>query len=157
MADLMNDVGAVRALWVKRARLGPMDPTDQVEMVPNMGIRGNADQGGSRQVTVIQEEVFDVLEDALGPRVDPAMRRANVMVRGLDLRESRGKILHLGDCRILLGGETVPCERMDEALEGLRDALRPEWRGGCFGRVLSGGRVRIGDPARLAEGGEVPV
>lgn len=153
----MNDVGEVRALWVKRARLGPMDPADEVEMVPDLGIRGNADQGGSRQVTVIQEEVFEDLEDTLGPRVDPSMRRANVMVRGVDLRESRGKILHLGECRILLRGETVPCGRMDEALEGLRDALRPEWRGGCFGLVLAGGRVRVGDAVRLDEGGEVPV
>lgn len=134
-----------------------MDPREEVEMVPELGIRDNADQGGHRQVTVIQEEVFRELADTLGPRLDPAMRRANVMVRGVDLHESRGKILHLGECRILIRGETRPCERMDEALEGLRDALRPDWRGGCFGHVLVGGTVRIGDEVWLEEGGEVPL
>ena len=153
----MRDAGEVRSLWVKRFKLGPMDPKQEVEMVPELGIRDNADQGGRRQVTVIQEEVFRELADTLGPRLDPAMRRANVMIRGVDLHESRGKILHLGECRILIGGETRPCERMDEALEGLRDALRPDWRGGCFGRVLVGGTVGIGDEVWLEEGGEVPL
>ncbi len=134
-----------------------MDPREELEMVPELGIRDNADQGGRRQVTVIQGEVFRELADTLGPRLDPAMRRANVMVRGVDLHESRGKILHLGECRILIRGETRPCERMDEALEGLRDALRPDWRGGCFGHVLVGGTVRIGDEVWLEEGGEVPL
>ncbi len=134
-----------------------MDPREELEMVPELGIRDNADQGGRRQVTVIQEEVFRELADTLGPRLDPAMRRANVMVRGVDLHGSRGKILHLGECRILIRGETRPCERMDEALEGLRDALRPDWRGGCFGHVLVGGTVRIGDEVWLEEGGEVPL
>ena len=153
----MSEPGEVRALWIKRSKRGPMDPAPVVELVPEAGIRGNADQGGFRQVTIIQEEVFDRLRESLDPRVDPGMRRANVLVRGVDLRHSRGKVLHVGECRILIRGETVPCERMDEALEGLREALRPEWRGGCFGRVVSGGPVRVGDEAWLSDGGEVPL
>lgn len=149
--DWMGGAGEVRALWIKRAKLGPMDPAQAVEMVAEEGIRGNANQGGYRQVTIIQEEVFDALEEELGPRVDPAMRRANVMVRGIDLRESRGRTLHLGECRIVIRGETVPCERMDQALPGLREALRPEWRGGCFGRVVQGGAVRVGDRAWISQ------
>lgn len=147
----MSEMGQVAGLWIKRAKLGPMDPSPAVEMRTEQGIVGNANQGGFRQVTVIQEEVFDALRERLGPALDPAMRRANVMVRGVDLRHSRGKILHLGPVRILIRGETVPCERMDEALPGLRSALEPDWRGGCFGRVIEGGAVRVGDQARLEE------
>lgn len=147
----MSGTGQVAALWIKRAKLGPMDPSPAVEMVEERGIVGNANQGGFRQVTVIQEEVFQALRERFGAALDPGMRRANVMVRGVDLRHSRGKMLHLGPVRILIRGETVPCERMDEALPGLRSALEPDWRGGCFGRVIQGGPVQVGDQARLED------
>lgn len=148
---VMCNTGVVKALWIKRMKRGPMDPADALELVPEAGIVGNADQGGFRQVTIIQEEVFHALHATLGPAVEPSMRRANVMVRGVDLRRSRGRVLRLGGCRILIRGETVPCERMDEALPGLREGLRPDWQGGCFGRVLSGGPLRVGDGAWLEE------
>lgn len=147
----MSERGEIRSLWIKRAKLGPMDPADSVEMVEGEGIRGNANQGGFRQVTVIQEEVFQALDSEVEGDVDPAMRRANIMVRGVDLENSRGKVLRLGDCSIHIRGETVPCERMDEALPGLRAALKPEWRGGCYGRVTVGGEIRIGDAAWLED------
>jgi MOSC domain-containing protein YiiM len=69
------------------------------------------------------------------------------MVSGVDLRESRGRILTIGAVRLLLHGETRPCERMDEAYQGLRAALSPEWRGGAYGEVLDDGAVRVGDAA----------
>ncbi len=150
----MSDRGKVRALWIKRAKLGPMDPAEAVEMVEEKGIVGNANQGGYRQVTIIQEEVFNALKDEVGDGVQPGMRRANVMVSGIDLEGTRDKILNLGGCRIHIRGETVPCERMDEAHEGLRSALKPNWRGGCFGRVVGGGEVRVGDEAWLEDAAE---
>lgn len=145
--------GRVEALWIKRAVRGPMDARDEVEFVLDSGVRGSADQGGWRQVTVIEREVFDRLRDELGPGVDPAMRRANVMVSGIRLEGTRGRVLRLGDARIELRGETVPCERMDEAHDGLRDALKPGCGGGMFGRVVTGGPVRVGDRAELEDAG----
>lgn len=139
--------GRIEALWIKRAKRGPMDPADEVEMIEDEGIRGNANQGGWRQVTIIEREAFDAVRGELSPAVDPAMRRANVLVSGLRLAECRGRVLSLGECRIEMRGETRPCERMDEAHPGLRRALDPDWRGGAFGRVVRGGRVRVGDEA----------
>ena len=76
------------------------------------------------------------LRRELGEAMDPVTRRANLMVSGAPLAEGRGRVLEVGSCRILVGGETRPCERMDEALEGLREALQPDSGGGVFGVVL---------------------
>jgi MOSC domain-containing protein YiiM len=67
---------------------------------------------------------------------------------GIDLFESRGKVLRIGAVRVRVLGETRPCERMDEALPGLRAALSEPWGGGAFGEVLDDGTLTVGDPAR---------
>jgi MOSC domain-containing protein YiiM len=140
-------VGRLEAIWVKRSKRGPMDSREGATLVAGRGIEGNANQGGKRQVTLISVESFRDVERELAAAIDPSWRRANFMVSGIDLRESRGRILAIGAVRLLLHGETRPCERMDEAYRGLRAALSPEWRGGAFGEVLDDGAVLMGDTA----------
>jgi MOSC domain-containing protein YiiM len=144
--------GQIAAIWVKRFQRGPMDPASRATLVAGQGIIGNADQGGKRQVTIISGEAFDVLRDELGPALDPSMRRANLMVRGIALGQIRGRALAVGQVRILVHGETRPCELMDESLPGLRAALGRDWRGGVYGEVLDDGEIQVGDAVRwLAE------
>ena len=128
-----------------------MDPADQATLVTDRGIAGCANQGGWRQVTIIEQEVFDALAESLSPDVEPIMRRANVMTSGIRLEGTRGRVLRLGECRIQLRGETHPCEQMDEALEGLRAALKPDCGGGMFGKIIQGGVVSVGDVATLED------
>ena len=137
--------GQLQAIWIKRMRFGPMDPKPSAELVAGRGIVGNANQGGKRQVTIISEEVWEKLMQELGGTLDPSNRRANLMVRGLELANSRGKVLRIGPCRIRIYNETVPCYRMDEALPGLQEAMRPNWGGGAFGEVLDNGQITVGD------------
>jgi hypothetical protein len=35
---------------------------------------------------------------------------------------------------------------MDEALPGLREALRDHWGGGAYGEILDDGQIEVGDP-----------
>ncbi len=147
-------MGRVEAIWIKRARKGPMDSADSATFEADRGITGNANQGGRRQVTVIAKETFDRIRGDL-PEARPVMRRANVMVSGLDLAETRDRVLRLGEVRLLIKGETRPCERMDAQCAGLTAALDPAWGGGVFGVVLDDGELRVGDSATL-EAGDAP-
>jgi MOSC domain-containing protein YiiM len=137
--------GRVEALWTKRAHRGVMDPHAEVLFVAGRGIEGNTCRSSTRQVTIIAREQWDAMMRELGGTLDPAARRANIMVSGIDLATSRGRVLRLGGVRVRIRGETRPCERMDEALPGLRTAMDPEWRGGAFAEVLDDGPVTIGD------------
>lgn len=135
----------LKAIWVKRMKLGPMDPVSEAELKIGEGIVGNANQGGRRQITLIDEAAWGIATKTLPMVIAPSRRRANLMVAGLSLFQSRGRILSIGNCRIRINGETRPCERMDEVCHGLKQALEPNWGGGAYGEVLVGGVIRVGD------------
>jgi len=138
--------GRLEAIWIKRAHRGPMDPVSSAELRAAHGIVGNADQGKKRQVTLIERETWDRLMAQLGgAEVPPSARRANIMVSGIRLPETRGRILQIGLCRVRVAGETRPCEQMDEALPGLRVAMQEDWGGGVFAEVLDDGVIAVGD------------
>ena len=141
--------GRVEAIWLKRAVRGPMDSVEEASLVAGKGIDGDANRGRSkRQVTIIERETFEEVRRSL-PGADPAMRRANFMVSGVPLKNTRDQVLTLGGVRVHIHGETVPCERMDAQCPGLTAALEPGWRGGVYGVVLDDGAVRVGDAVTL--------
>lgn len=137
----------VVAIWIKRFKHGPMDPVAEAEAVEGRGLKGNANQGGKRQVTLIDEARWREAQEELGVEVDPRARRANVMLRGIDLEGAHGRTLRIGHTLLRIYGETRPCHQMEEAQPGLRAALTPRWRGGAFAEVVAGGVIRVGDPA----------
>ncbi|HEY7446955.1 MAG TPA: MOSC domain-containing protein [Vicinamibacterales bacterium] len=140
--------GVLDAIYVKRARLGPMDARLRASLVAGRGLKGNADQGGRRQVTIVARERWDELMANLDLSLDPASRRANLVVKGIELEDSGGRVLRVGPCRVRLIGETRPCERMEEAAPGLQDAMRERWGGGAYGEVLDDGEIAVGDEVR---------
>jgi MOSC domain-containing protein YiiM len=139
-------VPQLERIWIKRARLGPMDAVDRAAAVAGRGLAGNANQRGRRQVTLLSHEHWHEITSPLAAP-DPVVRRANLLLSGIDLRQSRHKILRIGRIRIRILGETRPCERMDEAVAGLRAALSVPWGGGAFGEILDDGELAVGDAA----------
>ena len=138
-------MGKLEAIWIKRVRRGKMDPVQHAELIAGKGIVGNANQGGRRQVTVIDKDVWAQRTASVNAQLDPAARRANLMVSGVDLLNSRGKTIRIGDCILEIAGETKPCERMEEAAPGLRTAMYADWGGGAFATVVKGGTIKVGD------------
>lgn len=143
--------GLLERIWIKRAHRGPMDSVDEARLIAGQGVAGSVDRSRRRQVTVLTREAWEQCMAELEAHLDPSARRANLLVSGVDLENTRGRVLQIGDVRLLIGGEVTPCERMDEALNGLRAALRPSWRAGAFAQVLGDGTIRIGDPVRWGE------
>ena len=141
-------------IWLKPVRRGVVDVVESAQLVAGRGITGNHNQGGRRQVTLIEREVWEAMMKHLGASLPVSTRRANLGVSGLreggapGLVRTTGRVLAIhsaaGTCRLRILGETTPCSRMDEALPGLADEMLPEWRGGAFAEVLTGGTITAG-------------
>ena len=139
-------MGTLQGIWVKKVRGKPMTAVDKAKALVAKGFDGGVGAASSRQVTVLAAEAWAEAEATLGVSVDPALRRANLLVAGIDLARTTGRVLRVGDLRLEITGETKPCHQMDAAVDGLRTALAPDWRGGAHGVVLGEATIRVGDP-----------
>lgn len=138
----------------RKARSGaPMETLDRVEVTQEAGLAGDCygRRPKRRQVTVVSADVWHRVCNELGADVAWTARRANLLVRGVELPKREGARLTVGALELEVGMETAPCERMDQLHLGLRAALTPDWRGGVACRVLNDAEIRVGD-AVTAEG-----
>jgi len=136
--------GRLDAIFIKRAHTGPMDPAD-IATIDDRGLVGNANRGGFRPITIMSTERWTELMQEVGASLGPELRRANLVVSGIDLENSRGKTLRIGRCTLRIGGETRPCELMEEAAAGLQQAMGSRWGGGAYATVIESGNIAVGD------------
>ena len=118
---------------------------EEVEVGGSEGIRGDARGTKSgRQVTVLFREGWESACGELGVTLPWVTRRANLLVEGI-APPREGCRLRIGDLVLEVTQETKPCHVMEAAHRGLKRALTPAWRGGVCCRVVTGGRIRVGD------------
>ncbi len=106
---------------------------------------------GSRQLSVLTRQSWEAACREVNAELHWTTRRANLLIDGLALAETRGARLQIGEVVLEIVSETRPCELMEAAHPGLRRALGPDWRGGVVCRVIAGGVIRVGDPVALVE------
>lgn len=138
---------------------GAIETLDRATITVPLGIhgdhRGLVKPGGRgrRQVTVIGRDDWRAALAELGdPPLDWSVRRANLLIDRVALPRSPGaRLCFAGGVVLEVTGECDPCSRMDAIMPGLRDALKPEWRGGITTRVLADGELAVGDEVRIEE------
>ena len=145
-------MGRLLEITVRPASGEPVVYRDEAAVSSEAGLDGDyGGQNPDRQVTVISREAWEAACAELGTDIPWTTRRANLLVEGVDLEESTGKQITIGDVVLHVTGETHPCPKMDAAYQGLREILKPGWRAGATCRVAAAGSVRKGDPVSIKE------
>ena len=152
----MRRAGTIAGIARHARPKAPMEVIDHVEITVEAGLhgdfRGYVKPGGKgrRQVTLIERVDWDAAMAEVGRDIAWSERRANLLVDGFDLPQVPGTRLRIGaDVVLEVTRETDPCDRMEALAPGLCAALSPDWRGGACTRVLTGGRIAVGDAIRI--------
>lgn len=145
-------MGRLVGIARREKKRAPMELLEQADISDQTGVaRDFRGRPGDRTVTVIAARAWQDVCAELGADLPWITRRANLLVDDIDLPRGAGPIIEIGEVRLKITMEVDPCSRMDEQFAGLRDALRPDWRGGVGCTVLRGGSVALGDPVTIVE------
>jgi MOSC domain-containing protein YiiM len=145
--------GSVEEIFVTAEGSTKMNRVDEIETVEGCGIEGDrycegtgfwTQYGDVCQVTLIQAEHLDEIEEDLDIRVRDGQHRRNIVTRGIDLGTLRGKRFRVGEATFEYDRPRPPCKHVQDMSEpGMTRALRN--RGGICARVIEAGRIRRSD------------
>lgn len=147
----MPQQGEVVWIGLRPERRASMLSVSEVLVSPEIGIEGDRYRGrtGHRQMTLIQAEHLPVIASIMHcENIESELLRRNLVVSGINLLALRDRVITVGDVKIEITGLCHPCSRMEETLgEGGYNAVRGH--GGVTARVLSPGRIAVGDQVFL--------
>lgn len=127
-----------------------MQELDSVDISVNEGVAGDKrNRPGKRQITLLSLSAWQAACAELKVNLPWTTRRANLLVDHLNLVNTTGATIVIGDVVLEITGETDPCKIMDTAHAGLLEALKPDWRGGVTCRVIKGGHIALGTSIQL--------
>ena len=137
----------MRWIGLRPARDVAMRQVDAADAVAGKGLQGDryGSASGKRGITLIQAEHLPVIAALAGHGgVAPSTLRRNLVVSGIPLVALKDRRFRIGDVVLEGTGPCDPCSRMEDALgAGGYNAMRGH--GGICARIVSGGRVQVGD------------
>jgi MOSC domain-containing protein YiiM len=146
----MGQVGKIAGLAMRPAKRAPMCELVTAHVARATGVANDfRGRPGKRQVTILCRAAWTDACAEIGKQLPWTTRRANLLIEGLDLRNTTGWDLRIGSVLLTITGETTPCSRMDEACPGLKDALVSSWRGGVTAFVARAGQISLADEVTL--------
>ena len=137
--------GTVLALALRPEKGGVMSLAERITLTPENGVMGDHGISQRRQVTLLDEAAWQTACSEVGTELDWTVRRANILVQGLELPFLLNQQIRIGTALVEVIGEVTPCHFMDAAKPGLEAALAPDWRGGVYTKVIEKGTVSCGD------------
>jgi MOSC domain-containing protein YiiM len=126
-------------------------PLPEVNLIENYGIEGDRKGGHPRrQLNVMDDATLAELERE-GYPTEPGTLGEQIILSGIDLRTLRkGAHLQLGaDAVIELGNLREPCEQLTPLDERMPENVIN--RVGVMCRVITSGRIKVGDPVSVLE------
>ena len=143
-------MGELLGIAIKETSGAPMKVLEEATVSLKSGVENDSrGHPGERQVTVLSRELWEEACAQLGVKLPWTTRRANLLIEGISLIDTTGYRLHVGDVVLEITGETIPCKHMDQAFQGLKDALPPSWRALVSCQVVKAGKVRLGNQVTI--------
>ncbi|MCG8405572.1 MAG: MOSC domain-containing protein [Phycisphaerales bacterium] len=138
-------VGKVLSIALRSEDNGPMQEVTEVDAAEDGGLSGDVSSSPDRGITFLASEQWGEVTRELGVEIPWHTRRANVLVEANRLGSLIGRTVSVGDIQVKINAETKPCGLMDKLQAGLKDVLKPDCRAGVYGRIIRGGKLRVGD------------
>ncbi|MFT5110997.1 MAG: MOSC domain-containing protein YiiM [Parasphingorhabdus sp.] len=152
LLDTIPQQGKLVWIGLRPARRAEVISVDQARVSPEEGLLDDhyGGRSGQRHLTIVQAEHLPVIASCIDKEeILPQDLRRNLLISGINLLALKNKSVMIGDVEIEITGLCHPCSRMEEILgAGGYNAVRGH--GGVTARVLTPGRISLGDPVRLA-------
>lgn len=148
---MMKSQGIIRSIAIWSGENVPVTEAAFCTVIAGKGVQGDQRGKGDRGITLLEVGRWADACRQVGDELPWTLRRANLLIDGLELASLDGCVLRMGDVRIRLCGETKPCGLMEKACTGLKAALAVDWRGGAHAEVLAGGDLAVGMPIFVEE------
>lgn len=141
----------VEAIAHKKAKGAPVHELKSAEVLLASGVACDlAGKPGSRQVTLLSAEAWQKVCENMEQDISWTVRRANILLSGVSFSESDvGRVIQIGELQLEITKETVPCQLMDDQVDGLQAELAKEWNGGVCCRVIREATIHVGDTAHF--------
>jgi MOSC domain-containing protein YiiM len=150
--------GVVEEIFVTGEGSAAMERVGEVRTIKGCGIEGDRYCAGTGfwtrygdvcEVTLIEGEDLDHIENLMGIGVKNGEHRRNIVTRGIRLGDLRRKRFRVGETVLEYDRPRPPCRHVQDLSErGMTRALKG--RGGICARVVQPGSIRVEDAIETA-------